>query len=115
MAIFLLDMWTVVKGKEAENEDIVKQILQYGSKHPETFKLIRSLRCFRQSIGGKPPGKYVLMHEFADLHDMEEFFKKIKEDNEWRKIERKWRDAIEQASLESLLWTDAFRELWKEK
>ncbi|MEM2643123.1 MAG: hypothetical protein QXO34_03155 [Candidatus Bathyarchaeia archaeon] len=46
---------------------------------------------------------------------MEEFFKKIKEDNEWRKIERKWRDAIEQASLESLLWTDAFRELWKEK
>ncbi len=115
MAFFLLDMWTVIKGKEAENEDVVRQILQYGTKHSEAFKLVKSLRCFRQSIGGKPPGKFVLVTEFASLHDMEEFFKKIKEDGEWRRIERKWKDVMDPASSESLLWTDAFRELWTEK
>jgi hypothetical protein len=115
MAVFLLDMWTVAKGKEAENEEVVRQILQYGGTHPEAFNLVKSLRCFRQSIGGKPPGKFVLVTEFASLHDMEEFFKKIREDSEWRKIERKWRSVMEQAFSESLLWVDAFRELWTEK
>ncbi|MEM1564338.1 MAG: hypothetical protein QW161_06685 [Candidatus Bathyarchaeia archaeon] len=115
MAFFLLDMWTAVKGKEAENENVLKQILQYGSKNQETFKLVKSMRCFRQSLGGKPPGKFILVTEFESLHDMEEFFKKIKEDNEWRKIERKWRDVIDQASSESLLWTDILREFWREK
>jgi len=74
----LLDMWNVAKGKEAENEEVVRQILQYGGTHPEAFKLVKSLRCFRQSIGRKPPGKFVLVTEFASLHDMEEFFKKIR-------------------------------------
>jgi len=59
MAVFLLDTWTVVKGKKMENEEVVRQILQYGSKHHEAFKLVKSLRCFRQSIGGKPPGRFV--------------------------------------------------------
>jgi len=115
MAVFLLDMWTVAKGKEAENEEVVRQILQYGGTHPEAFNLVKSLRCFKQSIGGKPPGKFVLVTEFASLHDMEEFFKRIKDDSEWRKIERKWRSVMEQAFSESLLWTDVFRELWTEK
>jgi len=77
MAVFLLDMWTVAKGKEAENEEVVRQILQYGGTHPETFNLVKSLRCFRQSIGGKPPGKFVLVTEFASLHDMEDFSKRL--------------------------------------
>jgi hypothetical protein len=34
---------------------------------------------------------------------MKEFFKKIREDGEWRKIERKWRSVMEQAFSESLL------------
>ena len=72
----MLDMWTVAKGKEVENEEVVRQILQYGGNHPEAFSLVKSLRCFRQSLGGKPPGKFVLVTEFASLHDMEEFFQK---------------------------------------
>jgi hypothetical protein len=115
MAVFLLDTWTVVKGKEMDNEEVVKQILQYSSKHPEAFKLVKSLRCFRQSIGGKPPGRFVLVTEFESLYAMEEFFKKIKGDSEWRKIERKWKEVMDSTSIESLLWADAFREFWKEK
>ncbi|MEM2385721.1 MAG: hypothetical protein QXO67_01950 [Candidatus Bathyarchaeia archaeon] len=115
MAIFLLDTWTVIKGKEAENEDVVKQILQYGGKHPEISRFVKSLRCFRQSIGGKPPGKFVLITEFASFHEMEDFFRKIGEDGNWKEIKRKWKDVMDQTSSESLLWTDVFRELWKEK
>lgn len=51
----MLDMWTVAKGKEVENEEVVRQILQYGGTHLEVFSLVKSLRCFRQSLGGKPP------------------------------------------------------------
>ena len=45
----------------------------------------------------------------------EGILKKIREDGEWRKIERKWRSVMEQAFSESLLWVDTFRELWTEK
>jgi hypothetical protein len=79
MAVFLLDTWTVVKGKEMDNEEVVKQILQYSSKHPEAFKLVKSLHCFRQSIGGKPPGRFVLVTEFESLYAMEEFSKRLRE------------------------------------
>ncbi|MBX5320777.1 MAG: hypothetical protein QHH12_01415 [Candidatus Bathyarchaeota archaeon] len=115
MAFFLLDTWVVLKGKEEENEEVVRQILQYGRHHPDIFKHVKSLRCFKQSIGGKPPGMYVLITEFASLSDMEDFLRKIKVGGEWKQIEQKWKEVMDQSSIESIIWSDMFRELWTEK
>lgn len=114
MAIFLLDTWVPEKGKENENEQIVKKILQYGAKHPEVFKYVRSLRYFRQSIGGTPPGRRVLITEFNSLSDMDTFFREVQKDPEWQKISLEWKDVMDQTTVETMVWNALNRELWTE-
>jgi len=85
LAIFLLDTWVPAKDKEKENEEVVRKVLQYGAKHPEVWKYVMSLRYFKQSIGGKPSGRRVLMTEFKSLSDMDAFFKEIQSEPEWQR------------------------------
>lgn len=115
MAIFLLDTWVPLKGKEKDNEEVVKKILQYGAKHLDIAKHVKSLRCFKQSVGGKPPGKYVLITEFLNLAEMEKFFVKLGEEAEWQKIRQEWNEVIDPSTVETQLWNDQHRELWTEK
>jgi hypothetical protein len=115
LAVFLIDSWVPVKGKDEENERIVKEILQYGARHPEASKYVMSLRYFKQSIGGKPPGRRVLITEFKDLSDMEAFFKEIRNEPEWQKISREWRNVMDQTTVETMIWNDQHRKLWMEK
>lgn len=61
MAIFLLDMWMSLKGKRKENYEVVEKILQFGEKHPKISKHVKSVRYFKQGIGGKSAGARVLI------------------------------------------------------
>jgi hypothetical protein len=115
LAIFLLDTWVPAKGKEKENEEVAKKILQYGATHADISKNVKSLRYFRHGIGGSPPGRRVLITEFASLSDMDTFFKKLGKETEWREIIQEWRDVTEQTTTETLLWNDQHRKLWTEK
>ncbi|MGQ9507452.1 MAG: hypothetical protein ACUVTB_06320 [Candidatus Bathycorpusculaceae bacterium] len=115
MAIFLLDTWVPIKGKEKENEQIAKKILQYGSKHPDISKYAKSLRYFKQGIGGKPPGRCVLITEFSSLSDMEKFFTKLQNEIEWQKLRQEWADVMDKNTVETMIWNDKERELWTEK
>jgi hypothetical protein len=108
-------MWVPAKDKEKENEQIVKKILQYGSKHPNISKYVKSLRYFKQGIGGKPPGRRVLITEFATLSDMETFFKKLQNEMEWQRLRQEWTDVMDKNTVETMLWNDQERELWIEK
>jgi len=94
---------------------VVNKILQYGTKHPDISKYVKSLRYFKHGIGGKPPGRRVLITEFSSLSDMENFFERLKNEVEWQKLKQKWADVMEQTTVETLLWTDQHRELWTEK
>jgi hypothetical protein len=115
LAVFLIDSWVPVKGGDEENERIVKEILQYGAKHPGISKYVISLRYFKQSIGGKPPGRRVLITEFKSLADMEAFFKEIRNEPEWQKIYYEWQNVIDQTTVETVIWNDQHRKLWIEK
>lgn len=114
LAIFLLDTWVPAKGKEKDNEEVVKKILQYGATHADISKYVKSLRYFRHGIGGRPPGRRVLITEFASLSDMDTFFNKLGKETEWREITQEWRDVMEQTTVETLLWNDQHRKLWTE-
>ena len=94
---------------------MVNKILQYGTKHPDISKHVKSLRYFKHGIGGKPPGRRVLITEFASLSDMDTFFNKLRKETEWQKIMQDWTDVMEQTTVETLLWSDQHRELWTEK
>jgi hypothetical protein len=115
LAVFLIDTWVPVKDGDEENERIVKEILQYGAKHPEVPKYVMSLRYFKQSIGGNPPGRRVLITEFKDLSDLEAFFKEIRNEPEWQKISHEWRNIMDQTTVETMIWNEQHRKLWTEK
>jgi len=70
-------MWMPLKGKRKENNEVVEKILHFGEKHPKISKHVKSLRYFKQGIGGKPFGKRVLITEFARLTEMDKFFRKL--------------------------------------
>ena len=115
MAIFLLDMWMPLKDKRKENEEVVKKILQFGEKHPEISKHVKSLRYFKQGIGAKPAEKRVLITEFASLTEMDKFFHKLRKNKEWQKIAQQWSAVMDPNTVQSVLWNDQLRELWTEK
>jgi len=42
------------KRKRKENDEVVEKILQFGEKHPEISKLVKSLRYFKQGMAENP-------------------------------------------------------------
>lgn len=115
MAIFEIDMWVVYKGKRKEQEEIMKEIFEYGKKHPEASSNMKSLRFFRQGIGGSPVGRFVLITEFESLADMEKFYSILEKDEEWLKIKKKWSSVIDLNTMHVAVWNDQLRDLWVEK
>jgi len=115
MAIFEVDSWIVCKGKQKEQEEIMREVFNYGKKHPEISKYVKSLRFFRQGIGGTPVGRYVLITEFKSLAEMEKFYSILEKDEEWLKIKKKWDSIIDLKTMNVALWSDKVRELWVEK
>lgn len=114
MAVFELDMWVVSQGKRNEQELIMKEIFEYGSKHPEVSAHVKCLRFFRQGIGGTPVGRFVLMTEFESMAAMERFYSIIEKDEEWLAIKKRWSSVVDMNTMHVVLWNDQLRDLWKE-
>jgi len=115
MAVFEVNTYVVIHGKESEHELILKEIFDYGRKHPEISKHVKSLRVFRQGVGGSPIGRFVLMTEFENLCEMEVFYTKLNKDKDWLKIREKWISVIDLGSMYVSLWIDRLRDFWVER
>jgi hypothetical protein len=108
-------MWVPLKDKRKENDEVVKEILQFGKKHPEISKYVKSARYFKESIGGKPAERRVLITEFASLTEMDRFFRRLRKNKDWQKIAQKWSAVMNPNTVQSVLWNDQLRDLWIEK
>lgn len=106
MVIFEVETWLLREGKNQRTEATMKEIFEYGKKHPEISRYVKSLRFFRQGIGGKPVGRFVLITEFESLADMERFYKLLEKDTDWLKIKEKWLSVIDSNSMNGSLWND---------
>lgn len=113
MAVFEVDTWLMCKGKRKEQEVIMKEIFEYGKKHLEISKYVKSLRFFRQGIGGNPVGRFVLITEFESLADMERFYNLLEKDAEWLKIKERWISLIDLNTMNVSLWNDQLRDFWQ--
>lgn len=93
----------------------MREIFEYGKRHPETSSYVKSLRFSRQGIGGSPVGKFVLITEFESLADMEKFYSFLEKDEEWLKIKEKLSSIMDVNTMHVALWNDQLRDLWMEK
>jgi hypothetical protein len=115
MTIFEVDSWVACRGRRKEQEAIMREIFEYGKTHPETSSYVKSLRFFRQCIGGSPVGRFVLITEFESLAEMEKFYSILDKDSEWQRIKEKWSSVIDLNTMHVAIWNDQLRKLWVEK
>jgi len=106
VAIFEVDVWVVCKGKWQEQEVIMKWVFEYGKKHPGASASVKSLRFFRQGIGGSPVGKFVLITGFESLADMEKFYSILEKDEEWLKVKKKGVSGVDLKTMNVAIWND---------
>ena len=115
MAVFEIETYVVYPEKAEEHKLILKEIFDYGKRHPDISKHVKSLRVFKQGIGGNPLGSFVLVTEFESLSEMEAFYGKLKKDKEWQEIAEKWAKVIDLKTMHISIWNDVLRELWVER
>jgi hypothetical protein len=115
MAVFEIETYVVYPEKVEEHELVLKEIFNYGKMHPDVSRHVKSLRVFKQGIGGDPVGSFVLVTEFESLSEIETFYAKLKKDKEWQEIAKKWAKVIDLKSMHISIWNDMCRELWIEK
>jgi hypothetical protein len=115
MAVFEVDSYVLTENSQMKHEKIVQKIFDYGKKHPEVSKYVKSLRFFRQGIGGEPVGRFVLMTEFECLSNMEKFYTLLNKDEQWQRIKKDWASVIDSKTMNVSLWNDRLRNRWVEK
>ena len=84
-------------------------------RHPNISRYVKSLRVFRQGIGGDLIGRMVIITEFQSLTEMEEFYELLNKDEEWTKIKKEWASVIDMSTMQVSLWNDRLGDLWIEK
>ncbi len=114
MAVFEVDTYVVAQSLLDKHEKVVKRIFDYGQRHLDISKYVKSLRLFRQGVGGDPVGKVVLITEFASLSEMEKFYYLLSKDADWLKIKKQWKSVIDLKTMHVSLWKDQLRDLWVE-
>jgi hypothetical protein len=115
VAVFEVDSYVIIQGKEDEHERVLRKIFEYGKKHPDISKYVKSLRVFRQGIGGDPVGRIMMITEFQSLTDMEKFYELLNRDREWIRKRKEWASVIDMNTMRVNLWNDRLRDLWIEK
>ena len=93
MSIFVVMEYIIKPDKLAEYPTLFKKYEEWKISDPELFKEVRSMKVFRQSVGGTVGG-YVEMWEFESLTDWDKWRAKYysnKEALDWNQV---WLDVI---------------------
>jgi hypothetical protein len=118
MAIFEVESWLVVEGKEKEHGEAMRQWLSWVRAHRDLFKEWKSVRYFTKYVSGSESGRHLVMWEYESLADFEAY-KKRRADYEGPYAEYKENDPYykgvfihDRMTME--FWQDLERDLWIE-
>jgi hypothetical protein len=118
MAIFEVESWLVVEGKEKEHQEAMRQWLSWVRDHRELFQQWKSVRYFNKYVAGEQSGRHVLIWEYENLTAFEAY-KKKRANYEGAYAEYKVNDPYykgvfihDRMTME--FWQDVERDLWIE-
>ncbi|WP_447931850.1 hypothetical protein [Sphingopyxis fribergensis] len=116
MAIFEVESWFPLQGKEAEHEAAMKDFLQWVNAHRSLFKEWKSLRYFIREIAGSSSGRHFIVWEYDDLASFEAY-KKRRKDYSGEYAEYKLHDpyhlgVMDHRNMELEIWYEDHRSLW---
>lgn len=96
MAVFEVNIWTVSKSKVRQHEELMKRISQYEKANSEKFREQKSFSYFSCWAGEQSPvGGRVAIWEYKSLTEMEKMYDRLKEDEEFNKMDEEWISLIE--------------------
>ncbi len=118
MAVFEVESWRVIDGKEEQAEREMRRWFKWVNDHRELFGEWKSVRYFIKHAAGDESGEHFLMWEY-DSYSAYEAYKNRRKDYEGPYREYKENDPYhkglfikERMTLE--FWKDEMRELWLE-
>ena len=118
MAVFEVESWHVQQGKEKEQEEAMRQWLQWVDDHRELFKEWKSVRYFVKTVAGEESNRHFMMWEYDSLADYEAY-KKRRADykgpyEEYKKNDPYYMDVFDHNTMKVEFWKDMNRDLWIE-
>lgn len=118
MAIFEVESWLVVDGKEKEHDAAMRQWISWVKEHPDLFPEWKSLRYFTKFVAGEDSERHLVMWEYETLADYEAYKKRRKDYTgpyeEYYKNDPYYKGVFIHDRMGYEFWKDKERDLWIE-
>ena len=118
MAIFEVESWLVVPGKEKEHEEAMRDWLSWVATHRALFKEWKSVRYFTKYVAGDESGRYLVLWEYESLTDYEAYKKKRANYEgpyaDYKKNDPYYKGVFIHDRMTMEFWKDVERDLWIE-
>ena len=116
MAIYEVESWFPLQGKEEEHDAAMKDFLEWVNANRGLFKEWKSLRYFIREIAGPNSGRHFIVWEYEDLASFESY-KKRRQDYSGPYAEYKKHDpyhlgVMDHRNMELEIWYEDHRALW---
>jgi hypothetical protein len=118
MAIFEVESWLVVEGKEEEHRSAMRQWLAWVRDHRELFQEWKSVRYFNKYVSGEQSGRHVVLWEYENLAAFESYKKKRADYQgpykEYKENDPYYKGVFIHDRMTMEFWQDVERDLWIE-
>ena len=112
MSIFRVETYVVKSEKKDEFTAAMNQYLRFRETHPDLFRSLKSWRILRQEYGAVT-GMYMEIAEFDSPAELETTVNKVHQDEEMKKISRRFYEIIDSATLSDSIWSPVAAESWR--
>jgi hypothetical protein len=118
VAIFEVESWTVVEGKEKEHDEAMRQWLGWVKEHRELFGEWKSVRYFVKYVAGESSGRHLVMWEYESLTAFEAYKKRRQNYEgpyaEYKENDPYYKGVFDHSRMTMEFWQDVDRDLWIE-
>jgi hypothetical protein len=111
MSMFLVQTYSVEKGKRSKYRTLMKRIHKNLSKHADEMPELLAYRTFEAGAEG-PMIRFVEMFEFEDQDGRERFFRRFTEARWLRSLAQHFGDVVDRSSVNNAAWTEFLKDEW---
>ena len=118
MAVFEVESWLVVPGKEEEHDKAMRGWLTWVRDHRDLFKEWKSVRYFEKHAAGDETNRRFIMWEYDSFADYENYKKRRSgypgPYADYKKSDPYYMDVFMHDRMTLEFWKDQERDLWIE-
>jgi len=118
MAVYEVESWLVVEGKEEEHDIAMRQWMSWVKDHRELFTEWKSLRYFEKTVAGDDSGRHLVIWEYESMAAFEAYKARRKDYQgpykEYKENDPYYKGVFIHSRMGVEFWKDRERDLWIE-